>query len=447
MLTSEIECPVAPEVISEKSFPDDRQDSKRSVAVIETSSPDSDSTTDSRTSRQKYISLLQFVALCWPLTLNGWNDGTTGALLPRIQTVYEVKYIIVSLIFVSACVGFMTGSVLNLYVTPRLGFGKTLFLGSILQTAAYCIQAAAPPYPAFVLGYYICGIGISLQDAQANGFVGNLKYDAVSKMGLLHSAYGLGLLIAPFVSTQFAQLPRWSFHFLVSLGLSLSNVALQLAVFRLRSLDDCLGAGGEPHVAPAPVGKGGLFRQVMKSYSTHIIAIFIIVHLGTCVTLSGWIVTYIIDVRGGGPSAGYISAGVFGGFVLGRFALIKVNQKIGERYAIILYSMCCVVLEIIVWRVPSLVGSAVAACFVGFFLGPMYPIAANQAVRVLPPYLLTGSLGWIAGFGQTGSALLPFMTGVIANKTGLGVMPPILMGLTILMALLWTIVPNTPYTT
>ena len=54
----------------------------------------------------------------------------------------------------------------------------------------------------------------------------------------------------------------------------------------------------------------------------------------------------------------------------------------------------------------------------------MYPIAANQAVRILPPYLLTGSLGWIAGFGQTGSALLPFMTGVIANKKGLGVMPP-----------------------
>ena len=50
-------------------------------------------------------------------------------------------------------------------------------------------------------------------------------------------AAGLGLLIAPFVSTQFAQIPRWSFHFLVSLGLSLSNVVLQLAVFRLGSLD------------------------------------------------------------------------------------------------------------------------------------------------------------------------------------------------------------------
>lgn len=31
------------------------------------------------------------------------------------------------------------------------------------------------------------------------------------------------------------------------------------------------------------------------------------------VTIGGWIVTYIINVRGGGPSSGYVSAGFFGG--------------------------------------------------------------------------------------------------------------------------------------
>ena len=33
---------------------------------------------------------IQFVALCWTLFLAGWNDGTTGPLLPRIQKVYGV---------------------------------------------------------------------------------------------------------------------------------------------------------------------------------------------------------------------------------------------------------------------------------------------------------------------------------------------------------------------
>lgn len=34
---------------------------------------------------------LQFFALCWCLFICGWNDGTTGPLLPRIREVYDVK--------------------------------------------------------------------------------------------------------------------------------------------------------------------------------------------------------------------------------------------------------------------------------------------------------------------------------------------------------------------
>lgn len=34
---------------------------------------------------------LHFVALCWCLFLAGWNDGTIGPLLPRVQGVYDVR--------------------------------------------------------------------------------------------------------------------------------------------------------------------------------------------------------------------------------------------------------------------------------------------------------------------------------------------------------------------
>jgi hypothetical protein len=33
---------------------------------------------------------IQFAALCWCLFLAGWNDGSTGPLLPRIQREYHV---------------------------------------------------------------------------------------------------------------------------------------------------------------------------------------------------------------------------------------------------------------------------------------------------------------------------------------------------------------------
>lgn len=34
---------------------------------------------------------IQFATLCGTLFLAGWNDGTTGPLLPRIQSVYHVR--------------------------------------------------------------------------------------------------------------------------------------------------------------------------------------------------------------------------------------------------------------------------------------------------------------------------------------------------------------------
>lgn len=82
-------------------------------------------------------------------------------------------------------------------------------------------------------------------------------------------------------------------------------------------------------------------------------------------------------------------------------------------------------LELTVWFVPSLIENAVAVSIVGVVLGPMYPIAMGQAIRVLPRWMLTGSVGWIAGIGQAGSALLPFLTGTLAQKQGIGSLQPL----------------------
>jgi hypothetical protein len=42
--------------------------------------------------RQRRKSLLCFFALCWCFFLAGWNDGSTGPLLPTIQRYYDVRH-------------------------------------------------------------------------------------------------------------------------------------------------------------------------------------------------------------------------------------------------------------------------------------------------------------------------------------------------------------------
>jgi MFS family permease len=82
-------------------------------------------------------------------------------------------------------------------------------------------------------------------------------------------------------------------------------------------------------------------------------------------------------------------------------------------------------MEFVIWFVPSIVGNVFAAAFLGFILGPWYPIGMNLAARIIPPWLLAPSMGWIAGFGQAGSAFFPFITGIVAQKSSIHSFPPL----------------------
>ena len=75
----------------------------------------------------------------------------------------------------------------------------------------------------------------------------------------------------------------------------------------------------------------------MKNKTVHLLALFLVVYIGVEVTIGGmiclpmsllnksliitvtqgWIVTFLMLVRGGGPSSGYVSTGFFGGKYFG----------------------------------------------------------------------------------------------------------------------------------
>ncbi|KAG1876339.1 MFS general substrate transporter [Suillus subluteus] len=380
-----------------------------------------------QTKRQRLRARVQFATVCGAMYVAGWNDGSTGPLLPRIQEVYGLNFTVVSLVFVFACVGFLSGAFANLYLNGRFGFGK---VRSVCQVIAYAIEAGALPFPAFVLGYAINGFGMALQDAQSNGYVASLKDNPEVKMGILHAVYGAGALSSPLVATQFAQLPHWSFHYLCSLGIAFINTVLLIVVFGLKTQDECLAKIGQP---PGEKGTSekSQFNQILRLREVHLLAFFILIYVGVEVTMGGWMVTYVIDVRGGGPSSGYISSGFFGGLMIGRVGLLWVNKKVGERRVLFIYSILAIGLELVVWLVPSLIGGAVAVSIIGIFLGPMYPIAMNHTVRILPEWLVTGS------------ALLPFLTGAISSKAGIKSLQPFLVSMMAFMTVLWYLVPRT----
>ncbi|KAI0064128.1 hypothetical protein BV25DRAFT_1823672 [Artomyces pyxidatus] len=82
-------------------------------------------------------------------------------------------------------------------------------------------------------------------------------------------------------------------------------------------------------------------------------------------------------------------------------------------------------LELVVWLVPNLVSGAVSISFVGLVLGPIFPIVMNETSKILPRWMLTGSIGWISAFGVSGSAALPFVAGVLVQEKGIWTLQPL----------------------
>ncbi|TBU41013.1 MFS general substrate transporter [Dichomitus squalens] len=349
----------------------------------------------------KRDAILQFATLCYSIFASGWNYGTLGSLLPRLQAVYHVGYTSVSLKFMISCL--------------------VIVVASISMMVGYCLEAAA--------------------NAGTNAFLASLSVGKAStRMGILHASYGLGAMTVPLVAAQFSGLPRWSFVYFTHLGIASSAALLQSAIFRFRTQEHCWQDCGQPPPEQDSDGWLARYKKVFRLRAVHLMAHFSFIYGGHEVTVGGWIVTYIIKQRHGGHSAGYISSGYFGGLMLGRIALLPVSKFVGERRVVFVYICSVIGLELIVWLVPNLFSGAVCVSFVGFFLWTIFPILMNYAGRVLPPDC--NAIGWVGSWASVGAAVFPFLTGAIASKAGIGALQPVLIAMISLLFIIWIIVPG-----
>ncbi|QRV85561.1 major facilitator superfamily transporter [Ceratobasidium sp. AG-Ba] len=306
-------------------------------------------------------------ACCWCLFLNGWNDAAIGTILPAIRNHYDLSFTVISLLFVFGCVGSISAAVLNVYLNDRLGFGRVMLFGALCQVLAYSILVPAFPFPVMCLAYVINGFGMGLQDYQANGFVAALPYNTSAKMGLLHSGYGAGAFIAPMVSTRLLQYYRWSFLYLAPLSMAAIDAVVLFTVFRFHTQEELLGPVQiDPSEAASNQRK---YHRIFRSWPVQLFALFSLLYVGTETTIGGWIVTFVVEERGLGQSAGLISSGFFGGLMVGRIILLWLNARIGERIVVYFYIALMIGLELTVWLLPNVIGNAVAISLVGILMG------------------------------------------------------------------------------
>jgi fucose permease len=164
---------------------------------------------------------------------------------------------------------------------------------------------------------------------------------------------------------------------------------------------------------------------------------------GAEVAISGWVISYLIHYRRGDPShVGNVTSGFWAGITVGRFVLTHFAQKIGEKVAVMVLIIGAAVCQLLVWLVPNIIGNAVAESIVGLFLGPIYPCATAVFAKLLPRDIQISSLSVVTSMGSSGGALVPFITGILAQNLSTVVLHPVVLISFGAMTITWLLLPR-----
>lgn len=254
---------------------------------------------------------------------NGLNDAAPGALIPYMEQDYRIGYAVVSLIFVTNAVGFISAAFITDFLTSKFGRAKSLMFAEALVLAGYVIVVCTPPFPVVVVAFLLLGLGMAITLALNNVFLANMT-NSTMMLGLGHGSYGIGGTIGPIIATSMVSHGIiWSRFYLIGIGIRAvafvfsgwvyrnyekeAGVQLMSALERTASRRATREAGS--------LGKRQLLMKALKDKTTLFGALFIFAYQGAEVSISGWVISFLINYRGGDPArVGYVTAGFWVSF-------------------------------------------------------------------------------------------------------------------------------------
>ncbi|UKZ58921.1 uncharacterized protein TrAtP1_000243 [Trichoderma atroviride] len=362
----------------------------------------------------------------------GMNDGAPGAMIHLFREYYHLPHSIISLIFLSP----MVGCVLASFTTNRLHAVAGRRGVAAAATGAYILAYIGltqhPPFGVVVCLLVLTGFGSGLMNGSWNSWFGGLV-QGTTMQGFLHGFWGLGATLSPILISRIAAKVEnwWIFYFMMA-GLS-----VLACIGVTSSFWDDVGSGfRQQPVTSLPNAQGTL--KMLNNRVTLTLSAFMVLYVGSEVTIGGWLLTFLMSVRKGSPIASSLAtSGFWSGITVGRFALSWITGYVGERIMVSLYLVSAIALELVFWFGQKFAVSAVMAALIGVSTGMIMPSGIRMMTKLLPPEKHLASVGFATAFAVSGSSIFPFAVGALAQAYGVQVLQPVALALFAAQLLLW----------
>ncbi|KAI8685392.1 MFS domain-containing protein [Fusarium keratoplasticum] len=262
-------------------------------------------------------------------------------------------------------------------------------------------------------------------------FTSNRLHQKFGRRGV--AAFATGSYAISYVNAFVSRGWNWWSYYYLMLGLAIAAAATTVWSFWA----DC---GTSRNTSPSGQAHSFTF-SVFKDKVTLLFSGFMLLYVGAEVTIGGWLVTFMLNVRNGTPSASsLVASGFWIGITVGRFALGWITSYFGEKIMVSAYLVIAIGLELAFWLGKEFVVSAIMAALVGLSIGMVMPASIRVMTKILPVEKHIVSVGFGTAFAVSGASIFPFVVGALAQAGGVQVLQPVILALFAVQLLLWLFV-------
>lgn len=356
----------------------------------------------------------------------GLPDGLLGVATPSMRATFELGPDAIGALLLSYAAGYLAASFASGAIVSRLGIGTVLAWSCFATGASLLGYATAPSWAVLVAWAIVTGLGAGTVDAGLNTFAATRH--GVRTLNWLHACYGVGAASGPVLMGALLEAGRaWQLGYVV---VGVSQLALAGAFGLTRRRWSSTGGHDAGGTRGVPLG------ATLRRADVWLGVVTFTAYTGVEAAAGVWAYSYFTEARGVTPALAAVCASAFyGSFTAGRFLLGAIAERFPLTAFLRTCSLAIVAGAALLWLAPDAVALA-GLVLIGVGCAPIFPsLMAATPARVGAEHA-ANAIGFQVCGATLGLSGLPALVGVLAARSGLSVLGPVLFAASIVLALL-----------
>lgn len=359
----------------------------------------------------------------------GLPDSTLGAAWPVMYETLGVPISYMGIIAMLISGGTIISSLFSDKLTRKFGTNKVT-ANSVLLTAIALIGFSISNRFWMLLIFTIpYGLGAGAIDAALNNYVA-IHYSS-KHMSWLHSFWGVGTIISPFVMSYSLSNFSWSFGYrliaFIQMGIGIV-LFITLPIWKVNELKK------EEVVEQKALS----IKDVCKIKGVPSLLIAFLCYCATEGTTSAWACTYLVKCKEMDEiKASALGSIFFIGITAGRFIAGFISNKLGDRKMINLGTVG-IFIGVIMLLIPthSIYFSFAGFLMIGFGCAPIYPSIIHSTPNNFGAENSGAIIGIQMASAYLGSTFMPPLMGLLGDILGFEILPIYILGFVVLMTVM-----------